>query len=298
MTANLAWTEEDVWPGTQHIINLALTGLIAGVASALLGIGSGVLIVPILTGFLHVPLKRAVGISIVTVFGVVLAGVSIEAVSHSNIQWLFALLIALGAQAGVWIGGKIGERISERALKYLFISLLFFTAVKLSRIVDIAITAWSIEVGWIVTPLRMIGLLGGGIGLFSAAEIWSMWLLAILGLGVLAGILSVLLGIGGGVVVVPGLLLLVEGIGFRAARATSLAVIVPTALSGTIIHFKQNNILWKTVLPLVVPGFLGAFGGVMLANSVPNEMLRQMIFPAFLAVMVVRLGLKKKRASK
>ena len=277
------------------MVMLITVGLLAGVASALLGIGSGVLIVPILTGFLHVPLRRAVGISIVTVFGVVLAGVSIEAVAHANIRWLFALLIALGAQGGVWIGGKVGQRISERMLRYLFMALLVFTALKLSRVASIAVDTWHIEHEWLLGFLRLLGLAGDGLGLFPATEIWSAWLIAVLALGVLAGMLSVLLGIGGGVVVVPGLLLLVEGLMFREARATSLAVIVPTSISGAIIHYRQKNILWRTVWPLVIPGFLGAFGGVMLANAVPNEVLRQVVFPAFLAVMVIRLGLKTKR---
>ena len=266
------WTHTDVWPQGLYLPAYILIGLVAGVASALLGIGSGVIIVPILTGFMRVPLRTAIGISIVTVFGVVLAGVLIEETQHDNIVWLFALAVAVGAQFGVWLGDRLGPKISDNVLRYSFVVLMIFTALKLAGIIEI-----------------------GGAGLFAAEDLWSPWLVAVLALGVLAGFLSVLLGIGGGIVVVPGLLLLVEGLYFREARATSLAVIIPTALTGTIMHMRNENILWRSVVCLIIPGFLGAFLGVFLANTISNEMLRHTIFPIFLAVMVVRLALKRKK---
>ena len=265
------WTETDLWPHGSHLVIYLLVGLIAGVASALLGIGSGVIIVPVLSGFLGVPLRRAIGISIVTVLGIVSVGVISESLATQNIQWTLALLLALGAQVGVRIGGKLGPRIPERALRYAFMALIAFTAVKLSGLLP----------------------LGGSVGLFPREHVWSAWCLIVLLLGVLAGFLSVLLGIGGGVVVVPGLLFLIEGLPFRAARATSLAMIIPTSLAGTIVHMRQKNVLWRSVIALIAPGFIGAVAGVFLANVVPNELLRQVIFPLFLAIMVIRLGTKR-----
>jgi uncharacterized protein len=263
------WTESDIRPPIAHLWTLMGIGLIAGVASALFGIGSGVIIVPILSGFMGYPLKRAIGVSIPTVLGVVSAGVLTEALATNNIQWHLALVIAIGAQVGVWIGGKVRTRISSKVLRYSFIALLVFTALKLSRIVEF----------------------GGSDGLFTLDQ-WSPWFTLIFALGVLAGFLSVLLGIGGGIVITPGLVLLVDGILFRTARATSLAVIIPTAFSAMLIHLKQKNILWKSVIPIVIPGFFGAFGGVMLANTISNVVLKQYLFPVFLVLMIVRLGFK------
>lgn len=265
------WTVEDVWPQGTILLVYLFIGLVSGVASALLGIGSGVVIVPVLSGFLHVPLRRAIGISIVTVFGIVSVGVASETFLKENIDWLLALVLAVGAQLGVWIGGKVGPKIPERALRYSFMFILFVTAVKMG------------------------GLLPGAqsFGLFHHGDWLSPWMLLVLLLGVFAGLLSVLLGIGGGVVAVPGLLFIVEGLGFRAARATSLAMIVPTALTGTIVHLRQQNVLWRSVIPLLVPGFLGAVAGVILANVTPPAYLSQIIFPIFLCIMVIRLGTKR-----
>lgn|GEM_PF-467884 len=264
-----AWTENDVWPEGGILLIYLLVGLMAGLASALLGIGAGVLIVPILTGFLRVPLRRAIGISIVTVLGVVTVGVVSEALTTRNIQWVLAVFLAVGAQTGVWIGGRVGPKIPERLLRYAFMLILLFTAAKLANLLPV----------------------GPSFGLFPREALWSAWVLSVLLLGMLAGFLSVLLGIGGGVVVVPGLLFLIEGIGFRAARATSLAMIIPTALTGTLVHLWQKNVLWRSVLSLVIPGFLGAVTGVVLANTVPSIWLRQLVFPIFLCIMIVRLGI-------
>jgi uncharacterized protein len=264
--------ESDVFPQGSRLAGYLALGFMSGIASALLGIGSGVIIVPVLSGWFGVPIKRAVGISIATVLGIVGVGVISEAIATSNIQWMLALLLALGAQVGVRIGGYIGSKISNNALRWSFVALLSVTALKLAQIVP-----------------------GGSFGLFTQSEVWSPWVLTVLAVGTLAGALSVLLGIGGGVVVVPGLLFLIDGMAFQAARATSLAMIVPTSLAGTITHARKNNVLWRSVLPIVIPGLFGAVVGVALANILPGAMLRQYIFPIFLAVMVVRLSLKAKK---
>lgn len=265
------WTTEDVWPRGSILLVYLLLGLVAGTASSLLGIGSGVLIVPVLSGFLLVPLRRAIGVSIVTVFSIVVVGVASEALLKENIRWLLALILAIGAQVGVWIGAKVGPKIPERVLRYTFILVLLFTAAKMANLVP-----------------------GGqSFGLVRHGGWFSPWTFLVLLLGVLAGALSVLLGIGGGVVVVPGLLFLVEGLGFRAARATSLAMILPTALTGTFVHIRQKNVLWRSVIPLVIPGFIGAVSGVILANVVAPVYLRQIIFPIFLCILVARLGMRR-----
>ena len=270
----LSPSEDDVWPHGTRLLLHVLLGLVAGMASALLGIGSGVVVVPVLTGFLGIPMKRAVGISIVTVFGVVCVGVASEVISTANIQWLPVLVLAIGAQVGVRIGGLIGPRISEKVLRWAFVALLTLTALKLAQIIP--------------------G--GSSFGLFSQEQIWSAWSLVVMALGALAGLLSVLLGIGGGIVVVPGLLFLVDGLVFQAARATSLAMIIPTALTGVFVHVRQRNVLWRPVILLVVPGFFGAVAGVMLANVLPGEVLRQYVFPIFLAVMIAKLATTSRKS--
>lgn len=261
------WTEHDVWPSGKWLGGYIAIGLVAGIASAMLGIGSGVLIVPLLSGWFHVPIRRAVGISIVSVFGIVLVGVIAEAMTTNNIHWFLAIILAMGAQSGVQIGGWLSTRISNNLLRWAFIVMLAFTALKLA------------------------GVIPGdtSVGLFDRTEICSAWILTVLGLGVLAGTLSVMLGIGGGIVAVPGLLLLINEMSFQAARATSLAMIVPTSLAGTFTHASHKNVLWRSVIAIVIPGCVGAIAGVILANVIPGAILRGYVFPIFIGIMIIRL---------
>ena len=106
----------------------------------------------------------------------------------------------------------------------------------------------------------------------------SIVLLAVL--GSLAGFLAGLLGIGGGIILVPLFLWVFEAAGFSAevlvhiALGTSLAVIIPTALSSTFGHRKRGNVGWHQVFFLCLGGVLGAFGGAWLASLLSGVWLK------------------------
>lgn len=263
-------TESDVWPAGQYLAAYLGLGLLAGLASALLGIGGGVLIVPLLTGFLGVSIRRAVAISIVAVLFVSSVGVALEVQRGTVIPWLLVAFLAAGAQGGVWLGGKIHDRISDRALRYILVVVLAFTAVKMAN----------------------VGLLGPARGYIVLGDPvhWFAWALL---LGALAGLLSVLVGIGGGIVVVPGMALLLADVDFRTIQVVSLAMIIPTSLTGTYVHAHRGNVLWRSVLTLSLPGCAGVLAGVALAHSMPSVWLKEIIFPLFLAIMVIRLSVAK-----
>lgn len=105
-------------------------------------------------------------------------------------------------------------------------------------------------------------------------------LLLILLFGAIAGFLAGLLGIGGGVVLVPLFLWLFPVAGFppelvvHTAFGTSLAIIMPTAISSTLGHRKRRNVNWQMVLYLAIGGILGAFLGSSLAAIIPGETLK------------------------
>ena len=99
-------------------------------------------------------------------------------------------------------------------------------------------------------------------------------------LGSLAGFLAGLLGIGGGIILVPLFLWAFEVTGFapellvHIAFGTSLAVIIPTALSSTFGHRKRGNVEWHQVLYLCLGGFFGALCGAWLASLLSGEWLK------------------------
>jgi uncharacterized protein len=101
-------------------------------------------------------------------------------------------------------------------------------------------------------------------------------------IGVAAGVLAGLLGVGGGVLFVPGLVLLV-GLSQHHAEATSLLAIVPVAIVGTYRHDRYGNVRRRDALALGVLSVAGAAAGVALANALSGAVLRD----AFAALMVV-----------
>lgn len=106
-------------------------------------------------------------------------------------------------------------------------------------------------------------------------------------MGVLVGIFSALFGVGGGIVMVP-FMVLVLGLTQHVSEGTSLLVIVPTALAGAIAHHKRGYLDGKGAITLAAGGVVGAFLGALLSLELPGEVLRN-LFAALVAVVGVRL---------
>jgi uncharacterized protein len=106
-------------------------------------------------------------------------------------------------------------------------------------------------------------------------------------IGFVAGAAGGLLGIGGGVVIVPALTL-AFGVPQTAAQGTSLASIVPTAVSGAVTQDRADNVLRGAALWMGVVGIVGAIAGALLALVLPTELLAR-IFGGFLVISAWRL---------
>lgn len=111
--------------------------------------------------------------------------------------------------------------------------------------------------------------------------------------GLVAGALASSLGIGGGVIFVP-VLAVVVGLEQAVAQGTSLAVIVPTAVIGTIGHARSRRVDWGAALPVAVGGVVGAIVGAELALAADPQLLRRM-FAGLLVVLAVRLVVEHRR---
>lgn len=103
-------------------------GLLAGLASGLLGIGGGIVIVPMLAGWLGMSLKRALGTSLAAIIAIVVPGAAVHA-ALGHIDWRIALVLALGSIVGARIGAKIALGARERTLRLLVGGFLGFVAV-------------------------------------------------------------------------------------------------------------------------------------------------------------------------
>ena len=246
---------------------LALLGLAAGFFSAFLGIGGGLVIVPVLMVALAYPIKRAVGTSLATIVLVSLVGVVVEsAVKWTNIHWVMGIVLTFGSLVGSWLGGKILLRVADLPLRVAYTGLLIVSAYRMF------VSAQAAADGGVLT-LASAPIVGGALALAA---------------GVVAGISSVLFGIGGGIVMVPALSLLFSEFPFHAARATSLVTIVPTSAYGAYQHRSMGTVDLPDVRRLVPTGLLGAGLGVIAVNRIPARPCR-LIFAVFLVLASVRL---------
>ncbi|WP_455376344.1 sulfite exporter TauE/SafE family protein [Kaarinaea lacus] len=123
-------------------------------------------------------------------------------------------------------------------------------------------------------------------------------ILILFGMGAIAGVLAGLLGVGGGIIVVPVLVLVFEhqavnpDVLMHVALGTSLATIVVTSISSVRTHQQHNAILWP-VFKRITPGIVvGALMGALIAKFIPGNTLK-IIFGVFLIVVAAQMILNK-----
>ena len=105
--------------------------------------------------------------------------------------------------------------------------------------------------------------------------------------GAAAGILNGLFGIGGGVVMVPAMVFFLT-MDIKLAVGTSLAVIIPTALSGAFKHYSLGNVDWRIALSLAPTAICGSYLGAWMTKEISSGSLKRM-FGAFIVIVGLRL---------
>jgi len=106
-------------------------------------------------------------------------------------------------------------------------------------------------------------------------------------LGVVAGILSGMFGVGGGILFVPTLTWL--GLTQVHAEATSLLAIIPTVLVGVWRQQRYGNVRWRAALVIGVASIGAAFGGAALAETLPESLLRK-LFAGMLLITAAQIA--------
>jgi uncharacterized membrane protein YfcA len=115
-------------------------------------------------------------------------------------------------------------------------------------------------------------------------------------LGLLAGVLAGLFGVGGGVLFVPTLVF-VLGLTQVHAEATSLLAIIPTVLAGALRQQRYGNVRWRAALLVGVGSVAGVEGGVQIARALPEDVLRRLFGLLMLAVAANLVWRLRKRGS-
>lgn len=110
-----------------------------------------------------------------------------------------------------------------------------------------------------------------------------MELVLLLLLGLVAGVLAGLFGVGGGILFVPTLVL-VASLTQLEAEATSLLAIIPTVLAGAWQQNRYGNVRWRAALVLGVSAIVGVEAGVRVADALPEDLLRRLFAALMIAV--------------
>jgi uncharacterized membrane protein YfcA len=118
-------------PAPHPLVRLAAIGVLAGVYSGFLGLGGGFVIVPALTRYLGMPVKRAIGTSLVTVAVLAIPGTITHYFLGHIDPWL-ALFLAIGVVPGAMIGARLTAGASDRAIRLAFAGLLLVVGVWLT----------------------------------------------------------------------------------------------------------------------------------------------------------------------
>ncbi|WP_072314946.1 sulfite exporter TauE/SafE family protein [Agrococcus sp. Marseille-P2731] len=234
-------------------------GLLSGFLSGMFGIGGGIVIVPLLVLLAKFPRKLAAGTSLGAIVPAALVGVaSYAAVGH--VDWLVALILVVGSVVGAQLGAHLLHKLPVLAIRWAFIVFLAAVAVSL----------------FLVVPSRDAQL-----------ELGVLPIIGLVVLGFVTGVLSGILGVGGGIVIVP-MLILLFGQSDVVAKGTSLAMMIPTALSGTIGNLRRKNVdLIAAAIVGVAACVTTALGAAAAIALDPRT--ASIIFAAFLVLLIVRL---------
>ena len=267
---------------------MVAAGIGAGAFGSLLGLGGGVLIVPILTLGFGLDLREAVGISLISVImtSSAAAGVYLERhVANMRLGMTLELFTAIGAL----VGGSIAFLVSENVLEVLFAILLAYVAFTMARPrSQTREDAAALDLDDDDQPA--LDAEPSALDRLSGQD----YRVRNLGLGVagaaFAGIVSALLGIGGGIIKVP-LMNLGMGVPLRVATATSNMMIGITAAASAIIYVSRGGIDAYSAAPTAIGVFLGATAGSRLAHRVDLRVLRW-LFVAVLVYTAIQMIMK------
>jgi uncharacterized membrane protein YfcA len=240
-------------------------GLLAGLLSGLFGVGGGTVIVPLLVLLLKFDQRLAAGTSLAAIVPTAAVGVISYAI-HGSVAWIPALILALGAVVGAQIGTWLLPKISQTVLRWSFVGFLVIVIVSL----------------FLVIPSREAEL-----------PLSFPTIPGLLVLGVITGTLAGLLGVGGGIIVVPALMI-VFGTSDLIAKGTSLLMMIPTAISGTIGNVRRRNVDLLAAVLVGVAACTTTALGAWIATLV-DPLVGNILFAVFLIFIAVQMAVRAVR---
>jgi uncharacterized protein len=218
----------------------------AAFLSAVCGIGGGLFAVPLLHYLGGLPMKRAVATSLVLVFVQTGTGTLVELLHlDSGLDGAAVALLIAGGYLGARVGFALSRRIQTLWLKRIFALVLIVSAVRILGL-DVR-TSDEVAAGF------------GNLSLLTSS--------VVVLIGFSGGIVSPLLGVGGGLIVIPALLILLPGVSYIQARACSTAMSVFTSSQSATMHWQAGNVDRRLAWRFALLTAFGAAAGVMAVHQ-------------------------------
>lgn len=254
--------------GAGYWLVLVFVGIIGGLLSGAFGVGGGIIMVPLLIGLAGMDQRQAAVTSLVAILPAAVVGATTYGLA-GQIDLVVGAVVAVGAILGAVIGTKLLRRISLAWLRWMFIVLLLAVAARMLLVVPVR--GEDPEFGW-----------------------W--FAIGLLLLGLVMGIASGLFGIGGGVIAVPALVA-VFGMGDLLAKGTSLLIMVPTSVTGTISNARAGLVDLPAGLVVGITAASASVGGAALAFLMDPQ-VSSILFAALLVIAAVQLAVRAIRMRK
>jgi uncharacterized membrane protein YfcA len=240
-----------------QLLFLAILGTLGGILAGVAGVGGGIVFVPTLVYVAGWDIKEAVAASFVIIVFSSLSGTIRNARSEDPVDWRAAAILAASVAPASLIGVFVSSVSPSSVVRVVFAGVLLALAYPTAR---------------------------GGVGAPEGGRKIPVSLVLLAGVGI--GTLSGLVGVGGGVVMVP-LMVLGLGLSTKRAASTSLAVILFTGLVASIGYIATGFSDLLSLPPLVVGSIIGAWLGVRLRDRLPERTIR-VGFAGFMVLIALR----------
>jgi hypothetical protein len=263
---------------------LSLLGAFAGFLGALLGIGGGIIVVPLLVLIFNLDTRIAIGTSLVMIMFTALSGAYAYHLQR-RIDWKIGVVAALLTVPGASLGAYATEFFSSKSLALIFGGVLCLVGLALlRRSYRGSSEGKSPKTGHAGWRRRLVD--SSGTVFEYDARIYSALTLFFLG-----GFASGFLGIGGGLILVP-LLAVYVGLPMHLAVATSMLTMIFTSISGASTHILLGNVKFEYAIPLVIGILAGTQIGARTAKHLRSLSLER-VFSLTMILIGVLLILTK-----
>jgi len=226
-------------------LTFTVIGLFAGLLAGFFGVGGGIVVVPLLILLLHTDQRQASITSLVAIIPTSLVAAS-AFLASGTVPWdqtVFGLIIAIGSTITAPLGAWALRTWKTTTVRWIFIVVLLVAAIQV--VYDFPDRDSHLE--------------------------WSVGtVIVLIASGAVMGFVAGLLGVGGGLLIVP-LLVLGFGVSDLTAKALSLIAMFPAAVSGTVGSARAGVVNWKAGISLGIPMALASIAGVWLATITPVE---------------------------